>query len=429
MTARNENAITNIGNIRLDTVYRSVAPDPSFVPETGMLPEVGALSFPKIADAPSADRFISKMKTRIRLNKTIRSPKDNGNENEKKATTESFVPKKPPLTESESRREDQRRDRVWAYEYMIELGLILFGFALVPLIYYCLVQKAPVEPRTYTVGSSTIDHWLQHIIAPSKYFDYWTDKASVSPYVTYPMDKYPATFILFGSLVAVVMILLNKNNLVQTIKNMANLKASSLTHMAIAWSWYTKTFAFTLANVPNLMGWLINFFGSLLGLILLIIFSHMSAVVAQGGLMLVVLYVFLGIEKWRTTGEFRVTIPDPYAVLDPKNTKMGDPPPPPVPGGNLFEPSDLVPKDCDVPAVLFNIWEKINQSSFSVNRYTTEIVLILFGVVKTVKSNMRTKGGKIGAYGVNGLLISGALASILFKSSAVRDNLVPVHVA
>ena len=441
-------AITNIGNVQLLPAHQ--------------LPPIGVLSFPEIADAPSSNRFIAKLEARVREKKPIRYTKPvsfsrltgtqpsvptelgpklpsvvpTGIDADKEEVDpkvsaghqpEPFVPRKTPLTESESIREDQAKDRAWGIEFAIELGLVFLGLAIVPTLYYNLVQKVPTEPRTYTVGSNTVDGWLRHLVAPMTYFDAWTDRARVPSMVVDPVEKYPATFVFFGSLMAVIALLLNRTSVVHAARNMTKLQASPLIHTAIAWSWL-GTFALTFENFPNLVGWYMNFFGSLVGFVLLVAFSHVNAVFAQGGVLLMAAYVFSGLEKKRTTGEFRVNIPDPFSSVPSVHSGAPFPSPPFPPGENLFSPSDMVPRDCSQIGTVLGIWSKMNRNSFVANKYLTEVILFLFGVVKLSKNSLRTKEAKLGAYIVNGSLIVGSLGSMLFKMSANRANIVPIHV-
>lgn len=362
--------------------------------------------------APSGDVFIAAMEKRVRA---LAAPSPSTAPTTPKV--EPFVPKLPQKTESDRLLESRSRDRVWAAEYAVELILLLVGFNIVPILYYCLVQKPPVDPPTYSTGVNVLDYWTRHLTAPARYFNYWTDGSRVPQMITAPLAKYPATFVLVGSLLVVVYTMLNKSNILAAFSNLTRLQASPFVHAAIAWSWYTTAFELTVVNVLN---WVMNFVGSFLCLVILVIFSHLSAAVAQGGLLMVAGYVLFGIDKWRTTGEFKVHLPDPFSPTPAPDAGVSG-------GGGLFSPSDLVSRDCANPANLHSIWERINQNAYLVHGYAQEVVLVLFAIVKTTNSNMQTPGGKAAAYATNALVASGALVSLLFKMSAVRDNVVPVH--
>lgn len=318
---------------------------------------------------------------------------------------EGLKPMRKPETQSQRTQRQNTRDTTWYMEYMVELGLIILGFSSAYMLYYYLFD-APAAPEksTYNTGVNFIDWFINHQVSPALLIRWLiASNGPLSSFTSY-LKSGSSIFVLIVALLSVVGLLLGKSGIIKMVQNAVQMKASSGTHVIIAWSYLSAIFALTIAN---LFGWVTNPFGSLVSVVFIVVFNHVVAGIAQLGLISMLLYLLSGVEKYWTTGIFGVTIPDPFTK--PCADTMGN---------------------CHVPAPpqQVNTIDGINKIAFTILQYIKEIVLILFGIIKSVNCNMQTYSGGLAAYGTNAILIGGALVSIAFKWSSSRSSVEPMIV-
>jgi hypothetical protein len=268
--------------------------------------------------------------------------------------------------------------------------------------------------------------------------------------------KYGPLFALCTSLLAVATMLWSKPAIVSTVKGMANMRAASITHLAIAWAWMTdlvpgfrdtsdavKTVQDVFAIGNSLFSWLFGFPRMLFGFIIVICFSHLFAGVAQAGALLFLLYAFSGLEKWWETGSFSVGIPDPAAAAAAVRGGGGGGGGGGVAwgGGNFDDDADDVvpmgggpdvfsaavrPAVAVSPSIPFvpttkpsrAFLDAVNQEAFRANKFAGPLVLALFSAVKMAGApRMKTRAGKIFAWTASTLVGFASVGTVFLRAA------------
>jgi hypothetical protein len=381
-----------------------------------------------------------------RKNSTIRKPKQKWNwatstNPDPSIIPEQFVPTREPETRSEREKKQIKRDTAWCIEYLVELGMIFFGFCVAYYTYY-YITVVPDPKATYQTGVPFIDSLGKHLVAPLAQVRSWLTSTNLPAVVVKNISLYPALFVLLTALSAVIFLLWNKNGFIEMATNATKMQASPLAHVLIALSWSSSIFAFTFGNMAT---WMFNPVGTLIFSIFIIVFSHVMAGITQLGLFGLFAYLFTGLDKFITTNSPSVTIPDPETPEEfrkriyescmenaTKNAqKMGGalsiPVSDPLPVATFGERSDSPDAEHHNRAVCQSqdnlnstkqpFWSKINSVAFTILPFIREIILICFAVVKLVNGAMQTLGGRLFSYGMNGAIIFGAIAVIAMNMS------------
>lgn len=245
------------------------------------------------------------------------------------AEEEAFVPKQAPVSESKRMRRAEAHDRAWIMDFWIELVLILLGLNVGPLLFWYFAQRTPPvdTDKFLNTGTGFVDRNMAYLLAPTRYVRAATLRENLPKSWGDGVDKYAPLFALCASLLATAAMLWSKPAIVHAVKAMAHMRASPITHAAIAWAWLsdmTPSFR-DLSNVfktgedlvnifLGVVNWLSGPLRMLIGYIVVICFSHLFAGVAQAGALLYLLLALTGLEKWWETKKFSVDIPDPNAA-------------------------------------------------------------------------------------------------------------------
>ena len=348
--------------------------------------------------------------------------------------TEGLKPMREPESQSQITKKNKARDNVWFIEYIIELGLIFLGFSSAYMIYYYLISAAPPNKTDWITGVNHVDFFIEHQIAPAIY-GWWfiSNEGPLARFHSY-ISNYSSLFVLCTALIATAYLLLSKNEIVKSTQDALKMKASPTTRLLIAWSYLTALFSFSIPNVFKWMGWVLSPIGALITILLIVIYNNVMAGLAQLFLTAMGLYLMSGAEKYQSTKNFSVVLPNPmvsHTVVEPvlqTTLPISVPsvlttplPTIPLPTG-LPTLSSLLPKkgggsnycSSTSPAPLSAL-ELINQASFVMLRYLKEIIIMLFVAVKLVNCNMLTYSGGIGAYLLNACVFMGSIASIAMK--------------
>lgn len=242
---------------------------------------------------------------------------------------EAFVPKQAPVSESKRMRRAEAHDRAWIADFWIELVLILLGLNVGPLLFWYFAQRTPpVDTDQFlNTGTGFVDRNVAYLLAPTRYVRGATLRENLPKSLGEGVDKYAPLFALCASLLATAAMLWSKPAIVHAVKAMAHMRASPITHAAIAWAWLSdmtpsfrdlsdvfKTGEDFVKIFLGVVNWLSGPLRMLVGYIVVICFSHLFAGVAQAGALLYLLLALTGLEKWWETKKFSVDIPDPNAA-------------------------------------------------------------------------------------------------------------------
>lgn len=358
---------------------------------------------------------------------------------------EQFVPTREPETHSEREKQKLKRDTSWCIEYLVELGLILFGFGVAYYTYY-YITAVPDPKTTYQTGVPFIDSMFKYIIAPLAKVRSWITPTGLPSGMIARIQAYPALFVLLTALTAVVFLLWNKTGFIQMANNATKMQASPTTHGLIAWEWASSIFALTISNLFGL-SWIINPVYMIFGSIFIIVFSHCMAGITQLGLLGIVAYLFTGIDKFITTKSPFVTIPKPETPeetrkrlydncletalkkaeksgnslntpsINPLSIPVSNPLPVPIDSSTYNHDRAVCQSQDNLYGAKPSFLSKMNSVAYAILPFIREIILICFAVIKLVNGAMQTLGGRLFSYGMNGTIILGALAVMFMNMS------------
>ena len=221
---------------------------------------------------------------------------------------EAFVPQRAAPTESSRMQQAAARDRAWIADFWVELLLVLLGLNLGPLLYYYVVQRVPPIPSGHdgVTGIGYVDYWLRNAAAPLRCVQHWCNRSNLPTAVPAFVRVNGPLIALLASLAGTALLLRNKAGLVQAVRDVPRMRASTTTHLVIAWSWLSSPW-----TISTLFSWVTNFFGNLVGFALLVFFSHAFAGPAQGVALGYMFFLLSGLGKRLETDSFGVDVPDP----------------------------------------------------------------------------------------------------------------------
>lgn len=389
--------------------------------------DTDAIPYP-IMSHQTAKLPFAKSNSLIALEQMTRTRKNNNHDNINKwswnlpePTPEPFVPLRIPETLTERNKKHIKHDTAWGINYLIELGILLFGFSLAYVTYYN-IAVADAPNYTYQTGISKIDYYIQYLVAPIKLI-----RTLISP-VGVPSSairQYPALFVLVCALVFIMVILWNKMWFIQMGINAIKFQASPLIHGLIAWIWITSfsdwmklpNFNHASEWVSNIFGWLINPYGNLIALIILIVCSHLFAGFTQWGILGLFAYMGSGLEKYLYTGDPTITLPKPETPEEIQrqflNTCIKN-------ASEQLHPDPKADITClqelQMTPYKPSILTKLNSSAYFMLPFARDFIFLGFAIIKLVNGgSLQTIGGKLFSYGVNGTIIIVTLASIFMK--------------
>lgn len=355
---------------------------------------------------------------------------------------EPFVPRREPETQSNRKKKHIQYDTSWCINYVIELGMILFGFSIAYYLYYYIAVADPPK-YTYKTNVSFIDSFLTYLIFPVKQHRTWVSPDGVPPsIIQLGIRPYPALFVLLSALFICVTLLWNKLGIVQMVFNATKFQASPFTHALIAWAWLSGIAATLSLHPSNWVGLFIfisNIFMNLIALIIHICVSHGFAGFAQWGIFGLMAYLFTGFEKYLFTGDPFVTLPKPETPADVDkrwfDTCVQEEIKTIIEKDNANNPAIAITTaaaetaaklECEKnqrlrPPHKPSILTKLNNSAYAMLPIVRDIILLGFAIIKLVNGiSLKTIGGKLFSYGVNITIIVITLASIFMKFPSIN---------
>lgn len=381
-----------------------------------------------------------------RKNPTIRKPTQKWNwpEPDSGDAPEQFVPTREPETRSEREKKQIQRDTNWCIGYLVELGLILFGFSIAYFSYY-YIAVAPEPKTSFQTGVQFIDSISKYIIDPLSRLRSWFTPTTPSSSIVKGIQTYPALFVLLTALIMVIYLLWNKTGFIQMANNAIKMQASPTTHLLIAWAWASDIFTLKVGNLFG-VSWLINPVYMVLGTIFMIVFSHCMAGITQLGLLGLFLYFFTGIDKFLATKTPFVTVPKPETPEEAQkrlydscmeiaknkheqaqtggglSIPVSDPLPVPIDTTTNTHDRAVCQSQDNLYGAKQSFLSKMNSVAFTILPFIREIILICFAVIKLINGAMQTLGGRLFSYGMNGAIILGAIAIIAMNISPTTKD-------